>query len=67
MATTNLVPVRFKIQSTPSAPPSGFVDVYVDTADLDLKQIDSTGLVINLAAGATSDDPDVLFWMTRLA
>lgn len=42
--------IRFTGQTVPSAPPSGKVELYVDSADKIVKQIDENGLVSRLGA-----------------
>jgi len=42
---------RYENQTTPSTPPSGTTDIYVDSADKHTKQIDDAGAVIDLTEG----------------
>lgn len=37
--------IRLEEQATPATPPTGFSDIFVDSADKHLKQIDDTGLI----------------------
>lgn len=43
--------VRFDEQTTPATPPTGFVEVYVDSADKKAKSIDDAGLILDLTFG----------------
>lgn len=42
--------IRFTNRTVPAAAPAGTVDVYTDIADKHFKQIDDTGLVVDLTA-----------------
>jgi len=46
--------LRLDEQATPATPPTGFAEVFVDSADKKAKQIDDAGLVIDLTSGNAS-------------
>lgn len=46
--------VRLDEQTTPAIPPTGFAEIFVDSADKHTKQIDDAGDVIDLTAGNAS-------------
>lgn len=43
--------LRLDEQATPATPPTGFAEIYVDSADKHLKQIDDAGVIIDLTEG----------------
>lgn len=48
--------IRFTPIATPSAAPTGKVEIYVDSADGDVKQINDAGTVVPLSIGYTAED-----------
>lgn len=43
--------IRLDEQATPATPPTGFAEIFVDSADKHLKQIDDAGAIIDLTEG----------------
>jgi len=46
--------IRLDEQATPATPPTGFAEIFVDSVDKHLKQIDDAGAVIDLTLGGGS-------------
>jgi hypothetical protein len=59
--------IRLDEQTTPATPPTGFAEIFVDSVDKHLKQIDDAGLIIDLTEGGGEGFKGFGLWRYRTA